>query len=236
MAGRMYFTRAVQRWLAPLIVLATPLAAGATPACGGSTFTTCASVTVIKVLLANGNVRVRIEVMNQAGLAGTDAATRFTYIGLWGLPSSAAYVDSSLTSGGTALQSDWRVATPTEDDERQGLKLREDMRGVRLRPGVVDGIRAGQVAAFEFDLSGVTFDEVNVRDWEIHAELAGAECATDLVAKNGTLNEARKAVAQCAVSAVTPEPPVIFLVATGLAVLSGLSWRRRRLSSMGRYP
>src|SRR5262245_26394084 len=87
-----------------------PSAARATPACGGSTFTTCASVNITKTLLSNGNVRIRIEVLNQAGIAGTYERTTITRLGLWGLD-SARYVVGSLRVGGEAVESDWRLAT-----------------------------------------------------------------------------------------------------------------------------
>jgi hypothetical protein len=223
---RLSFARA----LVVAALLLAPQAVRAGPVCGGSTFTTCASVTVRKILLANGNIRVRFEVMNQAGLGNTHGGTRFTYIGLSDLPDSAAYVDRSLFVGGSAEESDWEIAKPRKSDAENphGLKLREDMRGVRLREGVLEGLSAGEVAAFEFELSGVAFDDVNVENWEIRAEAVGVECSTDLVAKNGTLNEARSTTALCAAAVVTPEPATLVLLATGLAAIGGAAARRRR--------
>jgi hypothetical protein len=223
----MLVARSFARALVVAALTAAPQVALAGPVCGGSTFSTCASISVTKIMLANGDVRVRIEVMNQAGLGGTHGGTRFTYIGLWGLPETATYADSTLRVGGTVEETDWRVATRTKQDEaRNGLKLRDDMRGVRLREGVVEGLRPGQTASFEFDLSGVAFEDVDVRRWEIRGEASSVECATDLVAKNGTLSEARGAEALCAV-VLTPEPASLVLLATGLLGVCGIALRRR---------
>ncbi|MGQ0641206.1 MAG: PEP-CTERM sorting domain-containing protein [Gemmatimonadaceae bacterium] len=217
------------RALAAAALLVAPQITRATPVCGGSTFTTCASVTVTKVLLSNGNVRVRFEVMNQAGLGESNGETHFTYVGLWGLPSTASYADSSVTVGGSALPSDWRAATPSELDDPEKFIMRADMRGVRLRPGIFEGLRAGQIASFEFDLTGVRLEDVNVNNWEIHGAIGRAECVTDLVAKNGTLNEARMAAPLCS-AVITPEPATFVLFATGLAAMGGIVLRRRRYS------
>lgn len=223
-----FYKMAVRATATALFVLA-PSAARATPACGGSTFATCASVTITKTLLSNGNVRIRIEVLNQAGLAGTYERMTFTRMGLWGLPEYAHYVPGSLVVGGDAVETDWRLAalTPEDDTLPKEVRMRPDMRGVRLRQGVALGLRQRQPASFEFDLSGIAIDEINTRNWEIHAEAVEGGCTTDMVAHEGTLNTARNQSALCS-AVLTPEPNTILLFATGLAGLTGLQLLRRR--------
>lgn len=234
--------RAANKWslIAASALLAAPV--GATTVCGGSTFSTCASVTVTKVLLSNGNVRVRIAVLNESGLGGRRAS--FTRIGLWGVPETARYVPGSLIVGGGAHPNDWRFANsaPDDEDEDGAKKLaqreKEDpvlarMKGVRLKRGVLDGLPSGQPAFFEFDLSGVSIDDVHARDWLLHAEDAGNACSTTMIGQNGTLNEPRSEPVSCSAAAVygseavvTPEPPAFVLLASALAGLTALAWRR----------
>jgi hypothetical protein len=212
-----------------LIIGAAPSMARAMPACGGSTFATCASVNITKTLLSNGNVRIRIEVLNQAGFAGTYERTTITRLGLWGLSENARYVAGSLTVGGEAVATDWRLASLSAEDDSipKELRMRPDLRGVRLRQGIVLGLTQKQPASFEFDLTGISIDEINIRNWELHAEAQEGSCTTDMVAREGTLNEARSASALCT-ALVTPEPSTLLFFTTGLAGLSGLQWARRR--------
>ncbi len=211
------------------LLLITPSLARATPVCGGSTFTTCASVNITKVLLSNGNIRIRIEVLNQAGLAGTYERITFTRFGLWGLSENARYVARSLVVGGGAIETDWRLASLSAEDDSipKELRMRPDLRGVRLRRGIALGLTQKQPASFEFDLSGVAIDDVNIRDWELHAEAVDGSCSTDMVARDGTLGEARSASALCS-AVLTPEPITLLFFTTGLAALGGMRWTRRR--------
>ena len=217
------------RAVAIALLIIAPSAAHATPACGGSTFATCASVNITKTLLSNGNVRIRIEVLNQAGLAGTYERMTITRLGLWGLSDSARYVAGSLTVGGDAVETDWRLASLSAEDDSipKELRMRPDLRGVRLRQGIALGLTQKQPASFEFDLTGIPIDEINVRNWELHAEAQDGSCSTDMVAREGTLSEARTASALCT-ALVTPEPSTLLYFTTGLAGLSGLQWARRR--------
>ena len=225
--------------IAASILVTAP--AGATTFCGGSTFSTCASVAVTKVLLSNGNVRVRIEVLNEAGYGSTYRGASFTRVGLWGVPESAQYVPGSLFVGGNANPNDWRFANAASDDDEEdsarkdGKKVKEEpavarMKGVRLKRGLFEGLPPGQPAVFEFDLTSVSIDEVNTRDFVLQAELDRCACSTNAIGSNGTVNEARNersvCVAAAAEAVLTPEPPAFVLLATALAGLTALAWRR----------
>ena len=215
--------------VAAMTLLVAPSSARATPACGGSTFATCASVNITKTLLSNGNVRIRIEVLNQAGVAGTYERLTITRLGVWGLAEHARYVQGSLVVGGDAVESDWRLASLTAEDDSipKELRMRPDLRGVRLRQGIALGLTQKQPASFEFDISGVAIDEINVRNWELHAEADSGSCSTDMVARDGTLNEARNTSALCS-AVVTPEPNTLLFLSTGLAAFGGFRWFGRR--------
>jgi hypothetical protein len=185
-------------------------------------------VNVTKTLLSNGDVRIRIEVLNQAGVAGTFERMTITRLGLWGLPDSARYVAGRLVVGGEAVQNDWRLASLGAEDDSipKELRMRADLRGVRLRQGIARGLTQKEPASFEFDLTAVSINDVNTLNWELHFEAEGG-CTTDMVARNGTLNEVKSVSALCSALA-TPEPSTLLFFSTGLAGLTGLHWMRRK--------
>ena len=67
--------------------------------CGGSTFATCASVTVT----ISGTNLVTMTVMNLSGTHGTYGGTLFTSIGLYNLPASVCLVSGTICATRTVL-------------------------------------------------------------------------------------------------------------------------------------
>ncbi|MGQ0538065.1 MAG: hypothetical protein ACT4R6_03890, partial [Gemmatimonadaceae bacterium] len=144
--------------------------------CGGNTFATCASVQVSKVLLPNGHVRIVMQVANLSGSSYTWQETVFSGIALWGLPDSARYIDGSLVVDGSATADHWWLGQESLTSE-----LRQQVRGVTLRPGTFAGLRSGQKATFRFDLRGTTLEQIDERDWVILGRGPNDACATQLI-------------------------------------------------------
>jgi hypothetical protein len=180
--------------------------------CGGSAFSTCATVTSVSY---TGGV-VTLTVLNSSGNAGSV----FTAIGLANIGGTGITVTNFTSTSGNFVLGTSGLS---------GAGIQNTVIGANsIQPPSQTGLMDGQPVTFTFTLSGTGIDFTNVQ-LAIHDQggSPGGQCApsTKLVVTGGVANATDPL---CGTTTV-PEPMTMSLLATGLAGMGGLgAFKRRR--------
>ena len=185
-----------------------------TQVCGGTLFTTCATLTTSYDAMTN---TLTIDIANTS--SNGDA---FTAFGVRGLPDGVTVSGSTVDA---ALAASWAYQAEVNQLGGDPDGPNPKYTGFETNSGITGAItNDGNTYSFSLTFSGAV--DVNALEFALHSQGGPNNCSTKLFI-DGTTAEINTVDPACGTT-VVPEPITMTLLATGLAGMGGAGMVRRR--------
>jgi len=239
--------------LAVAAVLTPASARAGTPGeynfCGGSGFTFCASVNMSVVANATGGYTVTLEVANRSQASGTGAPAQFVSIGLENVLPPGEKLSSPSNfrlqqgtwNGTTYIFADvcgsnpvcWNMAT--NQTEGGGVNVDFDANTTQGNQSSIASNCSASDPFWNQTPINTCAQGTDVAVWrpvrisfDVTQNITSADIYVKAIANGSTECLTGSSTIACTPVTAVPEPATMTLLASGLAALSGVAYRRRR--------